>query len=148
MAFSARAVTRALARAPTTAASSASIRSTAARNTARFALPAQAFRASGRRGYASGAHEGGKSGSSSALYWGLGAATLGAGAGVYFYIAGDDRVKTGATFVPTKADYQKVYDEIARLLIEKDDYDDGSYGPVRIFCSLFEFIITGRRRVY
>lgn len=31
-----------------------------------------------------------------------------------------------------KGDYQKVYDEIARLLVEKDDYDDGSYGPVLV----------------
>ncbi|KAL9115416.1 MAG: hypothetical protein Q9227_000737 [Pyrenula ochraceoflavens] len=33
-------------------------------------------------------------------------------------------------FKPTKEDYQNVYNEIARLLIEKDEYDDGSYGPV------------------
>lgn len=37
---------------------------------------------------------------------------------------------TPTIFKPTREDYQKVYDEIARLLIEKDDYDDGSYGPV------------------
>lgn len=130
MAFSARAVTRAFARSPATAASSASIRSSAARNASRFALPTQAFRASGRRGYASGP-EGEKS-SSSALYWGLGAAAIGGAAGAYFYLTGDEGVKKDAApFVPTKADYQKVYDEIARLLVEKDDYDDGSYGPVR-----------------
>lgn len=33
-------------------------------------------------------------------------------------------------FTPSKEDYQKVYNEIARHLEEKDDYDDGSYGPV------------------
>ncbi|KAH7257337.1 mitochondrial cytochrome c peroxidase [Fusarium tricinctum] len=33
-------------------------------------------------------------------------------------------------FNPTKEDYQKVYNEIAARLEEKDDYDDGSYGPV------------------
>lgn len=33
-------------------------------------------------------------------------------------------------FVATKADYQQVYNEIARLLEEQDEYDDGSYGPI------------------
>ncbi|KAK8138701.1 ascorbate peroxidase [Apiospora sp. TS-2023a] len=33
---------------------------------------------------------------------------------------------------PTKDDYQKVYNEIAGRLEEKDDYDDGSYGPVLV----------------
>ena len=33
-------------------------------------------------------------------------------------------------FKPTKEDYQTVYDAIAKQLWEKDDYDDGSYGPV------------------
>ena len=35
-----------------------------------------------------------------------------------------------ATTTPKKEDYQQVYNEIAKLLEEKDDYDDGSYGPV------------------
>ncbi len=38
--------------------------------------------------------------------------------------------KTKGVFTPKKEDYQKVYDEIAHLLEEKDEYDDGSYGPV------------------
>lgn len=33
-------------------------------------------------------------------------------------------------FTPKKEDYQQVYNGIAKLLEEKDDYDDGSYGPV------------------
>ena len=33
-------------------------------------------------------------------------------------------------FTPKKEDYQQVYNAIAKLLEEKDDYDDGSYGPV------------------
>lgn len=33
-------------------------------------------------------------------------------------------------FTPTAEDYQKVYNAIAKQLWEKDDYDDGSYGPV------------------
>lgn len=40
--------------------------------------------------------------------------------------------KTKGIFKPTQADYQKVYDKIAHLLVEKDDYDDGSYGPVLV----------------
>jgi len=35
-----------------------------------------------------------------------------------------------APFTPTQADYQAVYDAVAKLLWEKDDYDDGSYAPV------------------
>ena len=38
--------------------------------------------------------------------------------------------ETKAASVPKKEDYQQVYNEIAKLLEEKDDYDDGSYGPV------------------
>ena len=33
-------------------------------------------------------------------------------------------------FKPTTADYQKVYDAIAKALWEHDEYEDGSYGPV------------------
>lgn len=33
-------------------------------------------------------------------------------------------------FTPTQDDYQKVYNAIAKQLWEKDEYDDGSYGPV------------------
>lgn len=38
--------------------------------------------------------------------------------------------ETKGIFTPTKDDYQKVYNEVAKALEEKDDYDDGSYGPV------------------
>jgi len=40
-------------------------------------------------------------------------------------------LKTGGAFTPTKDDFQKVYNDIAELL-ENNDYDDGSYGPVCI----------------
>lgn len=40
--------------------------------------------------------------------------------------------ETAGIFTPTDEDYQKVYNTIARLLWEKDDYDDGSYGPVLV----------------
>lgn len=33
---------------------------------------------------------------------------------------------------PTKEDYQKVYNEIARRLEEDSNYDDGSYGPILV----------------
>lgn len=93
----------------------------------RFAVPAQTLRSSGRRGYASEASAGS---SNSGLYWGLGLAVAG-GAGYYFYSSGGEvKAKAAVPFKPTKEDYQKVYDEIAHLLAEKDDYDDGSYGPV------------------
>jgi cytochrome c peroxidase len=47
---------------------------------------------------------------------------------VYFYLNGASS-PTGP-FVPTQADYQKVYDAIAKRLADETDYDDGSYGPV------------------
>lgn len=34
------------------------------------------------------------------------------------------------SYIPKEADYQKVYNAIAKRLHEIDDYDDGSYGPV------------------
>ncbi|RDB16907.1 Cytochrome c peroxidase, mitochondrial [Hypsizygus marmoreus] len=72
--------------------------------------------------------------------------SLGAAAGVgavAFYYYGDSReavtalksgvqaAKAKTNFVPTKEDYQKVYNKIATLL-DADDYDDGSYGPVLV----------------
>lgn len=94
-----------------------------AARSARFALPAQ-VRASTRRGYASEAPAGK---SSSFGIWGIGLAVAG-GAGAYFYLNGEATPK--GPFVPTQADYQKVYDAIADRLANETDYDDGSYGPV------------------
>lgn len=119
MASTARTFSRAIAR-------SAAVRP--AVRSSRLALPAHTFRTSFRRGYASEA-ESGKS--SNALLWGAGLAALGAGA--YIYLNGADgnaQAKSGP-FVPTKEDYQKVYNEIAARL-DNENYDDGSYGPVRI----------------
>ncbi|KAL9122386.1 MAG: hypothetical protein Q9187_001052 [Circinaria calcarea] len=107
----------------------------AASRNSRLALQRQAFRSS-RRGYASGP---GSNPSKPYLYWGIGLAAA-AGAGVYFYNAngGITTLKEGSAgetrglFTPTKEDYQKVYNEIAKALAEKDDYDDGSYGPVLV----------------
>jgi cytochrome c peroxidase len=92
-----------------------------AARSARF-VPAQGFRTTARRGYSS--ETGGKSSSSSAGIWALALGVAG-GAGAYFYLNGEKK-----PFVPGQADYQKVYDEIARKLADETDYDDGSYGPV------------------
>lgn len=111
--------------------------STVSRQAARAALrtstrsafvtaPRQAFRQNGRRFYSS---EAPKSSGSSSLLWLTGAAIAGAG-GYYFYSQGASA--TPKVFTPTKEDYQKVYNEIAGRLEEKDDYDDGSYGPVLV----------------
>lgn len=60
-----------------------------------------------------------------------------AAAGGAYYVYGSDLSAAGAAkaagtgvFTPKQADYQKVYDVIAKRLVEHDDYDDGSYGPV------------------
>jgi cytochrome c peroxidase len=39
--------------------------------------------------------------------------------------------KVAANFVPTKADYEKVYQRIADSL-DAENYDDGSYGPIYV----------------
>ncbi|ESK84513.1 cytochrome c peroxidase [Moniliophthora roreri MCA 2997] len=73
--------------------------------------------------------------SNTALFIGLGAIVAAAG-GYYVFSSDSDAVKYGvqaakvkANFVPTKEDYQKVYNRITELL-DNNDYDDGSYGPV------------------
>lgn len=38
--------------------------------------------------------------------------------------------KTGKGWIPTQKDYQEVYNDIAAILEEDPDYDDGSYAPV------------------
>ncbi|POS87454.1 mitochondrial putative cytochrome c peroxidase [Erysiphe pulchra] len=99
------------------------------RSTALAALR-QKTRQNSRRGYASGASK-----SSSGLYLGIGALALASGGGYYLYknhgsllsgTTGEIKVLTNPKF----EDYQRVYADIAERLIEKDDYDDGSYGPV------------------
>jgi cytochrome c peroxidase len=124
---------RSFARAAFKSTPSTSAFKTASRNTA-FTLPRQTFRQQGRRGYASGASS---SGSSSTLLW-AGALAAAGGAGYYFYTQGNGSLLSGSAsetkgvFTPKFEDYQKVYNEIAHLLEEKDDYDDGSYGPVLV----------------
>ena len=127
MASAARSFTRAAARSSTPATSSLRL----AGSNARFAIPRQAFQHS-RRGYASGPE--GKS--SSSLLWGAaGLAGIGGAAGYYFLNGGTLKESSAAEgprgiFTPTQEDYQKVYDRIAKELVEKDEYDDGSYGEL------------------
>ncbi|KAF2863972.1 class II peroxidase, partial [Piedraia hortae CBS 480.64] len=64
------------------------------------------------------------------LLWGGVAAALLGGAGYYLYATNDPSTKTTGVFKPKWEDYQKVYDAVAKKLIDDDQYDDGSYGPV------------------
>ncbi|KAG7108474.1 Cytochrome c peroxidase like protein [Verticillium longisporum] len=96
--------------------------------TAFAAAPRQAFR-QGHRFYSSEAPK--AAGPNWALLSGL--AVAGAG-GAYFFTR-EGGVSAGSVpkvVNPTKKDYQDVYNEIASRLEEKDDYDDGSYGPVLV----------------
>lgn len=109
-------------------------RTTVARN-ARSSFARQNFQSSSRRGYASGS-EG--SGFSAGKYIvGLfGLAAVAVGGAVYMEYGPlpnfkqDSAKETRGIITPKKEDYQKVYDEIAKALVEHDEYDDGSYGPV------------------
>ncbi|PIA93089.1 Cytochrome c peroxidase, mitochondrial [Cercospora beticola] len=117
MASTSRTLTRALRSPPPTQAfrSSASKRS------------AQLFQQQARRGYSSEAPKA----ASNWYIWGAGGVALGVGG--YFAVRGTKQssdAKSETVFTPTKDDYQKVYDAIAAKIIEEDDYDDGSYGPV------------------
>ena len=101
-------------------------------------LPRQISRYQSRRGYAS-ASDGKNRRLGTYITLGVAAAATGG----YYFVTKDGITKGGNTtlkagssgesrglFTPKKEDYQAVYNEIAKLLEEKDDYDDGSYGPV------------------
>ncbi|KAL2757117.1 hypothetical protein ACRALDRAFT_2101603 [Sodiomyces alcalophilus JCM 7366] len=92
------------------------------------AAPRQAFRSQGRRFYSS---EPLKSGSSTWI-WVSGLVAAGAGGAWYYTQQGGVSAGSAPKVItnPTKEDYQAVYDDIAARLIEHDDYEDGSYGPV------------------
>lgn len=82
--------------------------------------------------------------SNTGLYVGLGAIVLGGGVAYYFYGSSSETAKVASTalksaaqsakvatnFVPTKEDYQKVYNRIAEVIDDAGDYDNGSFGPV------------------
>ena len=95
---------------------------TAARNTF-----ANSSRTTFRRAYSSQQQQPLKSSSSSPWLLLTGAAAAAGGLGYYFF---NNSGAAAATFSPSKDDYQRVYNEIAARLEEKDDYDDGSFGPV------------------
>lgn len=116
MASAARSFTRAL-RTPATS---------SLKRSATF-VPRTTFAQQARRGYADAA---GKKGGNGLLIGGL-AAALAGGAGFYF-LNGTEQAKAAGVFTPKQEDYQKVYDKIAALLVEHDNYDDGSYGPVLV----------------
>jgi cytochrome c peroxidase len=122
--------TRTFARAALKSTPSGAALRTSARNTA-FTLSRQPFRQQSRRGYASES----AAKSSSGLYLGIGALAL-AGGGYYLYssesLLKGSAGETAGIFTPKQEDYQKVYNDIAERLEEKDDYDDGSYGPVLV----------------
>lgn len=100
-----------------------------ARNT-RFAIPTQSFRRQSRRGYASSSGPSPSGGNS--MIWAATLAVVGGGAGYYGYANRETLFASQpkVPFTPGKEDYQAVYDAIAEKLVECDDYDDGSYGPV------------------
>ena len=131
MPATARTLTRLTARTPPI---NSTLRLAATRNARLLPLQRQTFQSSSRRGYAS-ANE--PKTSPIGLYATLATLAAAGGAG-YFYLnnGGVTEMKKGSSgetrgvFTPKKEDYQQVYNEIAKLLEEKDDYDDGSYGPV------------------
>lgn len=58
---------------------------------------------------------------------------VGLAGGWYYYSqqkASKDGTGAGLLSKPTESDFQKVYNQIAHRLVEVDEYDDGSYGPV------------------
>lgn len=131
MPATARTLTRLTARTPPI---NSTLRLAATRNARLLPLQRQTFQSSSRRGYASGNEP---TTSQIGLYATLAALAAAGGAG-YFYLnnGGVTEMKKGSSgetrgvFTPKNEDYQQVYNEIAKLLEEKDDYDDGSYGPV------------------
>lgn len=57
------------------------------------------------------------------------------GGGGYYAYSQDlfkpkDAEKVAKDFAPKLEDYQAVYNAIAKKLVEQDEYDDGSYGPI------------------
>ncbi|THH05349.1 hypothetical protein EW145_g4863 [Phellinidium pouzarii] len=119
-----------------------------ARRAAFVAAPRTTARSTMRasfRKYSTESTEPAKKSSNTLLYASLGGVAL-AGVGYYFYTSSSESskqvgtaaksaaqsVKVLANFVPTKEDYQKVYNEIAGILEENSEYDDGSYGPILI----------------
>ena len=136
MASAAQTATRFACHAPITS----TLRSTTTRRACNNTFSHRIFQASSRRGYASGPTRQapsvvGYSIAFSSVLFAVGAAA--------WYVNTNDledgkiKVKESSAageskgvFAPKKEDYQQVYNAIAKRLDEKEDYDDGSYGPV------------------
>jgi cytochrome c peroxidase len=101
-------------------------------STTRFAAPPQILRQQSRRGYSDGAGPS-SGGSGKAIFYLLGLGAAGAG-GYFAYSQGlfDAKDVQPKEFVPKFEDYQAVYNAVAQRLIDDDEYDDGSYGPVLV----------------
>jgi cytochrome c peroxidase len=133
---------RTLARAvPRSTASSTSSLRLAARSSRNDANAAKRFFQNSSRRHYSSAPEPPKSSSRTGII--LGAAAAAALAGGFYYYSTQGKIpevhlkkgsagETVGLLKPTTEDYQKVYNAVAKLLWEKDDYDDGSYGPVLV----------------
>lgn len=100
-----------------------------------FSSASLASRHASRRFLATTPGQASSGGSSNAFLYGLlGAGVLGGGA---YYVsqrdptADEDPRKIRDAASPKEVDYQKVYNAVAEVL-EQDDYDDGSYGPVLV----------------
>ena len=98
-----------------------------------FRAAAPAARIAARRSYSTAAPAKSRGG----LFLGLTTVAAGAGGGYYLYSTGQLDAYLPASvpvapkvFVPTAADYQNIYNDVADIL-EDNDYDDGSFGPVR-----------------
>jgi cytochrome c peroxidase len=109
-------------------------RSTTTRST-RFVAPSQtASHKQWQRGYASSSENGPDKFEGNPTGLIVGAGALLAGAGVYALYTQKPELfgqpAKSTYFTPRFEDYQKVYNMITKRLEEKDDYDDGSYGPV------------------
>lgn len=98
---------------------------TASRNTL-LTAPRQTFRQQGHRFYSS---QPPKKGTGLLLPL-VGVAAVGGLGYWYMTASGAPSAASNKIVNPTKEDYQKAYDLIASRLEEKDDYDDGSFGPV------------------
>lgn len=109
----------------------------------------QPVKQASRRGFASGPTSSTSGGSSNVVLYSVLGATVTGAAGYFVYSSNsstaqsvNDAAKEGkkaikssvgrlpGTFIPSFEDYQEVYNEVAHRLVEFDDYDDGSYGPV------------------
>ncbi|KAI0630420.1 cytochrome c peroxidase [Trametes polyzona] len=106
-----------------------------------------AFRNPAFRKYSTETPQPPKKSSNAALLGALGVAAIG-GVGFWVYASNSDSAREAGTavrsgvqaakvatnFVPTKEDYQKVYNRIAEILDSASDkgYDDGSYGPILV----------------